>query len=243
MSLFKIPFIVGLAIGVYVSFTSSAPPPSPGEFVEPPAFETFMTWPLRRLGRLGIDTKKVFVWAASFAEVASILATHINSSQLPEGTYGARALQLLCSLHPTPITPAFIAGSLAFIIGGVIRRHCVVTLGKHWSWPISVRKDHTLVTNGPYSFVRHPSYTGFILQYIGLVVMYGHRESWLRQSGFLQVPFVKVITATGFYAFTLGTFICIIRPAVEDKMLRSALGKEWEDWAKRVKYRLLPGVY
>ncbi|KAG1733687.1 hypothetical protein EDB19DRAFT_1729932 [Suillus lakei] len=240
MSLLKIPFIVGSAISIYVSFTSSAPPPSPDEQVVLPTFESIMTRPLKLLG---IDTKKTFVWVASSAEVASILATHIDFSQIPVGIYGARALELLRSLHPTPITPAFLAGSLTFIIGGVFRHYCVLALGKRWSWPISLRKDHRLVTHGPYSFVRHPSYTGFIIQYIGLIVMYGHKGSWLRESGFLQVPFVKVIAAAGFYAFSLGTVISIVRPAVEDKMLQRALGKEWEDWAKRVKYRLLPGVY
>ncbi|KAG1733690.1 hypothetical protein EDB19DRAFT_1729945, partial [Suillus lakei] len=187
----------------------------------------------------GNDIKKFCTWAATSVEVASILVMHIDPSQIPD----IRAVQFLRGLRPTPITPAFLAGSLAVIAGGMFRRYCVLTLGKCWSWPLSIRKEHRLVTDGPYSVVRHPSYTGYLLQYIGVIVMYGDQGSWLRQSGFLQVPYVKVLAAAGFYAFTVGACLAASRPPIEDKMLQRALGKDWDDWAKRVKYRLIPGIY
>ncbi|KAG2131629.1 hypothetical protein DEU56DRAFT_453107 [Suillus clintonianus] len=240
MSLLKIPFIVASVIGIHVSFSSSAPPPSPEEKMAPTRFESWMSL---FIGLREVDIKKFSIWAVSTAEVASILAMHIDPSQIPVGIYGAKALQFLRSLHPTPITPAFLSGSLAVTIGGLIRLYCVSTLGKCWSWPLSIRKDHRLVTNGPYSLVRHPSYTGFLLQYIGLIAMYGEQGSWLRQSGILQVPFMKLPVAINFFFYAIGACLAISRPPVEDKMLQSALGKEWDDWAKRVKYRLIPGVY
>ncbi|KAG2031140.1 hypothetical protein BDR03DRAFT_1095689 [Suillus americanus] len=241
MSLLKIPFVIAPAIGVHISFSSSSPPPSPEEKkVDPPMLEIII---IQFQSLWGNNTKKICTWAASSAEVANILAMHIDLSQIPEGIYGPRALQLLRALHPTPITPAFLAGSLAVTIGGVLRLYCVSTLGKYWSWPLSIRRDHRLVTSGPYSFVRHPSYTGFLLQYIGLIVMYGEKGSWLRQSGILQVPLVNVLVAFGFIGFTVCAWMAVSRPPVEDKMLQRALGKDWENWAKRVKYRLLPGVY
>jgi protein-S-isoprenylcysteine O-methyltransferase Ste14 len=168
---------------------------------------------------------------------------HIDPSQIPEGIYSARALQLLRALDPTPITPAFLAGSLAVTIGGVFRLYCVSELGEYWSWLLSIRQEHKLVTSGPYSLVRHPSYTGFLLQYIGLLVMYGEQGSWLRQSGILQLPLVNLLVVLCFLGFTVCAWMSISRPPVEDKMLQRALGKDWENWAKRVKYRLLPGVY
>ncbi|KAG1829270.1 hypothetical protein EV424DRAFT_1535883 [Suillus variegatus] len=118
---------------------------------------------LRFEGLWGYDIKKICTWAASSVEVANLLVTHIDPSQIPEGIYGARALQFLGALHPTPISPAFLAGSLAVTIGGVLRLYCMSTLGKYWSWPLSVRREHRLVTSGPYSLFRHPSYTGFLL--------------------------------------------------------------------------------
>jgi protein-S-isoprenylcysteine O-methyltransferase Ste14 len=129
------------------------------------------------------------------------------------------------------------------IIGGIFRLYCTSTLGKFWSFELSIRKEHRLVTSGPYSVVRHPSYTAYILQYVGIMVMYGSQGSWMRESGILQVPFVKVPAAICLFLITAGAWASIRRPPVEDKMLQRAFGKEWEEWAKKVKYRLLPGIY
>ncbi|KAG1808446.1 uncharacterized protein BJ212DRAFT_1383585 [Suillus subaureus] len=168
---------------------------------------------------------------------------HIGPSQIPEDVYGASAAQFLHALHPTPITPVFLAGSLSVIVGGVLRLYCMSTLGKFWSFPLSVRKEHRIVTSGPYSIVRHPSYTGFLLQYVGIVITHGSEGSWIRQSGILQVPYMKVLAAIVFFLLTTGALSTIKRSSVEDKMLQRALGEDWENWAKKVKYRLLPGVY
>ncbi|KAG2117162.1 uncharacterized protein F5147DRAFT_302956 [Suillus discolor] len=222
MSLFKIPFILASAVGIQISLTDPSPPPSSEEKATPSSSESFNEWFLKLRG---MKLLKTSAWAASLTEVASILAMHIDPSHIPEDIYGARAVRFLCNLHPTPITPAFLVGSIAIAIGGALRLYCISTLGKFWSFHLSVRKEHRLVTSGPYSVVRHPSYTGVLFQGIGVAVMYGSQGSWMRQSGILQVPFIKV------------------RPAEEDRMLQRALGEEWENWAKKVKYRLIPGVY
>ncbi|KAG0706261.1 hypothetical protein DFH29DRAFT_903039 [Suillus ampliporus] len=240
MSLLKIPFLVASAIGVQISLSSPSPPPSSEEKVMPTVFESFLKWILKLRC---LEVMKISAWAASSAEVANIIAMHIDPSQFPEGIYGAGAVQLLRSLHPTPITPTFLAGSLAVTTGGVLRLYCVATLGKLWSFQLSVRNEHRLVTSGPYSVVRHPSYTGLLLQCVGIIVMYGAQGSWMRQSGILQVPFIQVLAAVSFFLFAVSAWLAISRPSVEDKMLQGALGEEWETWAKRVKYRLLPGVY
>ncbi|KAG1733695.1 hypothetical protein EDB19DRAFT_1639445 [Suillus lakei] len=156
------------------------------------------------------------------------------------------ALELcnFCALSiPTPITPAFLAGSLAVAIGGALRLYCILTLGKLWSFQLSVRKEHRLVTSGPYSVVRHPSYTGLLLQCVGIVVMYGSEGSWMRRSGILQVPFIQALAVNDFLFVVICAWVSISRPAVEDKMLQRALGEEWKNWAEGVEYRLLPGVY
>jgi hypothetical protein len=38
-----------------------------------------------------------------------------------------------------------------------------VTLGRNWGMPLTERAEPELVTGGPYAFIRHPIYTGFML--------------------------------------------------------------------------------
>ncbi|KAG2111356.1 hypothetical protein DEU56DRAFT_749640 [Suillus clintonianus] len=239
MSLLKIPFIIAPAIGIHCSARSPSQPPSSEEKVVPSTtLEFFSRWVFERRG---LDFIKGSIWAASSAEVAAILVTHVDPSHIPE--YGARAVLLLRALHPTPITPVFLTGSLAVTIGGLFRLYCSSTLGKQWSFPLSIRKEHRLITSGPYSVVRHPSYTGYLLQYVGIIAMYVSKGSWMRESGVLQVPIVKVLAGVCFFLLTAFAGTAIQRPPTEDKMLQRALGEEWENWARRVKYRLIPGIY
>ncbi|KAG1838843.1 hypothetical protein C8R48DRAFT_622036 [Suillus tomentosus] len=240
MSLLKIPFLVASAIGTHISLTSpSSLPPSSQEKVVSTSDSI-----VSLLLDLQIpDLLKFVVWTATSVEVANILAMHIGPSQIPEGAYNTSAVQLLYALHPTPITPALIAGSLFVTVGGALRRYCMLTLGKFWSFRLSIKEEHRIVTNGPYSIVRHPSYTGVLLQNVGLVIMHGSEGSWVRQSGILQLPYVKVSAAVILCTFTIGALTIIKRCSVEDKVLQRAMGEDWANWAKKVKYRLLPGVY
>ncbi|KAG1808432.1 uncharacterized protein BJ212DRAFT_1303040 [Suillus subaureus] len=240
MSLLKIPFLVASAICIHISVTSRSLPPSSQEKVVLSVSESFISL---FLYLQGLESSKISAWAASLVEVTSILAVHIGPSHIPASVYGASAVRFLRTLHPTPITPVFLAGSLSIIVGGVLRLYCMLTLGKFWSFPLSVRKEHKIVTNGPYSIVRHPSYTGFLLQYVGIVIMHGSQGSWMRQSEILQVPCMKVLTTIVLFMYTATALVGIDRSSVEDKMLQRALGEDWEYWAKKVKYRLLPGVY
>ncbi|KAG2107444.1 uncharacterized protein F5147DRAFT_697322 [Suillus discolor] len=240
MSLLKIPFVVASAIGTQISLTSpSSLPPSSREKVVS-ASDSIVS--------LLLDLQipnvfKIIVWTATSVEVANILAMHIGPSQIPEGIYNTSAVQLLYALHPTPITPALVAGSLLVTAGGVLRRYCMSTLGKFWSFRLSVKDEHRIVTNGPYSIVRHPSYTGVLLQYVGLVIMHGSERSWMRQSGILRLPYMKGLAMVILCTLTIGTLTVIKRCSVEDKVLQRATGEDWANWAKKVKYRLLPGVY
>jgi len=40
-------------------------------------------------------------------------------------------------------------------------------LGSNWSPILEIRKEHTLVTNGPYKFIRHPMYAAIFIVGIG----------------------------------------------------------------------------
>jgi protein-S-isoprenylcysteine O-methyltransferase Ste14 len=46
-------------------------------------------------------------------------------------------------------------------------------LGRNWSATVQLKQDHALVTTGPYRLIRHPIYTGLLLQFLGNAVMVG----------------------------------------------------------------------
>ena len=87
---------------------------------------------------------------------------------------------------------------------------------------IQKERGHTVATGGPYQFVRHPGYVGSILAYMGTPIMLG--------SGWAIV--LGVVTA----------ILMIARTALEDKTLLAELDG-YNEYAARVRYRLLPGVW
>jgi protein-S-isoprenylcysteine O-methyltransferase Ste14 len=56
------------------------------------------------------------------------------------------------------------AVTLAGLLFSVAARAC---LGRNWSGTVTLKKDHELVTRGPYRWVRHPIYTGLLLAFMG----------------------------------------------------------------------------
>jgi protein-S-isoprenylcysteine O-methyltransferase Ste14 len=49
-------------------------------------------------------------------------------------------------------------------------------LGAYWSGKITIKAGHELIRTGPYAFVRHPIYTGFVSGFLGLAVSGGRPE-------------------------------------------------------------------
>jgi len=45
------------------------------------------------------------------------------------------------------------------------------TLGKYWSTTLQLKKEHALVTSGPYRWVRHPMYMALVLLFVGLFLV------------------------------------------------------------------------
>lgn len=64
-------------------------------------------------------------------------------------------------------------------------------LGSNFATTLHVREEHTLVTHGPYRWVRHPMYTVFFIQAIGLFLLTGN---WL--IGGVYVVAVTLIVVT-----------------------------------------------
>ncbi len=188
------------------------------------------------------DLPQVIFCAFALGEAASILVqqTPIFLDALSTIVPAAAASTVGLSLRLTPTT---LAGGLLGIAGGCIRVWCHRTLGRFFTWEVSVRDEHKLVTDGPYSIVRHPSYTGWHLVIIGNLLSMLSRGSLFTEAG-LGRTFVGEAIAS--YVTVYMGYTCagvLYRTKTEDEMLKKEFGAEWEDWAKKTPYRLLPLVY
>lgn len=122
----------------------------------------------------------------------------------------------------TGIIFSVIVVGLAAASGWLIES-AVRTLGKQWAVPARLVEGHKLVTIGPYARVRNPIYTGML----GMLIATGlAMEHW-------------IASAVAIVLFAVGM---VIRVHSEEKLLRSAFGAEFEEYAKRVP-AVLPGIF
>jgi len=87
---------------------------------------------------------------------------------------------------------------------------------------IQTDRGHVVCDSGPYRLVRHPGYAGNILPLLGIVSALG--------SVWTLVPAAVAL------------IIAVVRTALEDQTLQKEL-PGYRDYAQRVRFRLIPGIY
>ena len=87
---------------------------------------------------------------------------------------------------------------------------------------LQTERGHRVVSSGPYAFVRHPMYTGAIVFFVGASLLLG---SWW---GVAMAPLFAVLLA--------------VRIGIEERALIAGL-PGYADYARRVRYRLVPGLW
>jgi protein-S-isoprenylcysteine O-methyltransferase Ste14 len=191
------------------------------------------------------NIKQTAVAVASTCEIAIIVAL-----QFPSNSFATKVLSLLMPtseiLLPAQqihVTRVFFMGFLLANLGGFIRLICFSMLGRLFTFELSVRKNHELITDGPYSVVRHPSYTGGFAVVFGVALCHLSSGSWLRESGVLENGVVRGLVFAWIVLAVAFQGMVFVRVKKEDDMLRAAFGKSWDIWAQSVKYRLVPGVF
>jgi protein-S-isoprenylcysteine O-methyltransferase Ste14 len=102
------------------------------------------------------------------------------------------------------------------------------------TWAMSINKftkthvaiqedeDHTVVTDGPYAYIRHPMYSAGILMWFGIPLVLG--SFWAMIPG-------------GLAALTL-----LVRTILEDRMLTNDL-PGYGEYTRQVRHRLIPGIW
>jgi len=141
------------------------------------------------------------------------------------------------------INATFMLGWILTTIGTAIRVASYRELGRFFTFDLSIRKEHKLVTSGPYSYVRHPSYTGLILAFAGIAICLLREGSWARASGALDTSLGHYIERL-LFGFVLFVPVNVGRRTYrEDGMMKAEFRGQWEEWAKNVPYKLFPGVF
>jgi protein-S-isoprenylcysteine O-methyltransferase Ste14 len=87
-----------------------------------------------------------------------------------------RPLQLQSYLINTSV-PLGIVGVVLCALGVGLAIWARAYLGRNWGMPMSVKESPDLVTTGPYAYVRHPVYAGFLLAMLGSAI--GESLVWL----------------------------------------------------------------
>jgi len=105
-------------------------------------------------------------------------------------------------------------------LGVVVRQWAIVVLGRFFSLTVQVAADHKVIDKGPYRLIRHPSYTGILITFIGLGLAV---QSW-----------AALLVLLGVYTLSFG-----YRMRIEEKTLLSQLGNDYASYMRRTK-RLVP---
>jgi protein-S-isoprenylcysteine O-methyltransferase Ste14 len=113
---------------------------------------------------------------------------------------------------------------IAISIFGLLLRHWSINiLGKYFRTTVEIENGQRVIQKGPYKYIRHPSYSGIILFFIGYGLVAQNLLSLL-------------------FSVALPTIALIYRIKVEEVELVRGLGSEYEEYQKRTK-KIIPGIW
>lgn len=139
-----------------------------------------------------------------------VFAGIVASYRMPQAAIGAAR-------------PLFWIGTTLFAAGLVLRWYSIYYLGRYFTVNVAIHSRHEVIDTGPYRLIRHPSYAGALLAFLGLALCL---DNW--------VSLVVVIVPT-MLAFNR-------RMNVEEHALANALGTPYTSYMRRTK-RLVPRIY
>ena len=147
---------------------------------------------------------RVVIWLGIFAAIflSDYFATH-NIAPIPE--------------------PFFYIGIILMLGGIVFRQWAIWILGRFFSTRVRIVSDHRIVMEGPYGFLRHPSYTGMLMILIGL--------------GLASRTWLGTVIILAMFSLVIG-----YRIKVEENALKTEFGAAYFEYGKRTK-RLIPFLF
>ena len=117
----------------------------------------------------------------------------------------------------------FAIGIFLMLVGVAFRWYSIRVLGKYFTRQVAIQPGQTVVENGPYRLIRHPSYSGALITIFGLGLAF---TNWLSLIVVMGIAFIG-------YSY---------RVSVEEKILVDALGESYRQYMERTK-RFVPFLY
>ncbi|KAG1857724.1 hypothetical protein DFJ58DRAFT_325790 [Suillus subalutaceus] len=226
----------------YYAMTPPNARPSAKEALNPTGLEVVTPW-------IHILVKSI-IGVCVLSDVILAYAAGKESTPIPKSLTTLLVRSDFCSLPSldhTASSPALIVGSCLSIIGSAIRMQCYSTLGRFFTFELSIRQDHKLVTSGPYAIVRHPSYAGGLSVFLGILLCHLRTRSWLVScSGMFPSSDQGAKLALG--CIWAGLFSLLFsglggRIEKEEAMLEGNFGDQWKSYVRRVPYKLVPWLF
>jgi protein-S-isoprenylcysteine O-methyltransferase Ste14 len=137
---------------------------------------------------------------------AFVLASDVSGAAIPVGRW-----------------PVFVLGLILMWAGIAVRQWAVTLLGRFFTVDVRIQTDQVVVDRGPYRWVRHPSYAGMILTFVGMGLALGN---WVSLAALAVVP-------------TAGL---VVRVHVEEAALTENLGEPYRRFSAG-RPRLFPGLW
>ena len=134
------------------------------------------------------------------------------------------SLLLSRTIPAADITSVFVfwLGITLVYAGLAFRIYAVIMLGRYFTPSVAVVADQHLVEDGPYKLIRHPSYTGLLVMFLGF--------------GLSTTNWLSLLALMSCVALGLA-----YRISVEERVLQEHLGEPYQAYMRRTK-RLIPYI-
>jgi len=114
--------------------------------------------------------------------------------------------------------------SVVLMVSGLaLRWISILTLGRYFTVNVAIHPDQQVIRTGPYRFIRHPSYSGLLIAFLGVGVFLAN---WLS----VLVILVPITLAT------------LYRIKKEEDVLLKVLGQPYQAYCRQTK-RLIPWLF
>jgi protein-S-isoprenylcysteine O-methyltransferase Ste14 len=115
-----------------------------------------------------------------------------------------------------------VVGLLLVTLGIAFSIWARLHLGGNWSGSVTVKQGHTLIRRGPYTIVRHPIYTGFLIALFGVALIVGE---------------IRGLLGVGVLFLSLW-----LKSRMEEQFMLEQFGADYRRYQERVK-ALIPYVF